>query len=114
VPYYKHKEPEEPRVARPTYVGAADADDEAPTRLVAPATQPEPMAPLDVSSLALAQIERAAGDLAMAIERGDIRADDIFERRVRAVADQLLSLTTKRKVALNWGAITATTIASKG
>jgi hypothetical protein len=82
---------EEPTVARPR-VAAADTDDP-PMHLVATSTPPEPEAPPpDVASLALAQIERAVGDLAMAIERGDVRANAAFERRVKAVADRLLAL----------------------
>jgi hypothetical protein len=85
---------EEPTVARPRHMVAADADADPPMmRLVASATQPEQMPPLDVSSLALAQIERAVGELAMAIERGDVRMDDAaFGRRVKAAAHRLLAL----------------------
>jgi hypothetical protein len=92
VPVYVKSEVPEPTVVRPVYVGE-DADDAPPMHLVASATQPEPMPPLDVSSLvALAQIERAVSELALAIERGDIRKDIKFERRVKAVADRLLAL----------------------
>jgi hypothetical protein len=58
------------------------------------ATQPEPtnLPPPDVASLAVSQIERLVGDLAMAVERGDVRPDKVFKGRVQAVADRLLIL----------------------
>ena|ERR1700674_5523194 len=60
--------------------------------IVASATQPEEagLRPPDASWLA--QIEQLVGDLAMAVERGDVRADRVFKGRIRAVADRLLTL----------------------
>ncbi len=46
----------------------------------------------DCASLALSRIERLVDSLSMAVERGDIRADAVFEGRVRVVADRLLAL----------------------
>jgi hypothetical protein len=76
----------------PTYnKKTADDEDAGPMHLVA-ATQPEEagLPPPDVSWLA--QIEQLVGDLAMAVERGDVRADRVFKGRIRAVADRLLTL----------------------
>jgi hypothetical protein len=42
--------------------------------------------------LALSQIERLVGDLAMAVERSNVRADRVFKARIRAAADRLLTL----------------------
>ncbi|MGZ5228033.1 MAG: DUF3102 domain-containing protein [Burkholderiales bacterium] len=90
-----------PYTVRPIYRNAGptvtEQDDEPPMRLVASATQAEPITdvplpPPDVTSLALAQIERLVGVLAMAVERGDVRVDIVFEGRARAVADRLLSM----------------------
>jgi hypothetical protein len=51
-------------------------------------SSPKPQ-PLDIASSALAQIERLVGDMALAI--GNVRPD-IFDSRIRAVVDRLLTL----------------------
>jgi hypothetical protein len=50
-------------------------------RLVASQSEPASIdtPSLDVASLSFAQIERLVGDLAMAVKRGDVVVDDIFE-----------------------------------
>jgi ParB family chromosome partitioning protein len=63
--------------------------------------KPTDVPPPDVASLALSQIERLVGDLAMAVKRGDVRADAVFEGRIRAVADRLLSLIEHEPATIN-------------
>ena len=48
--------------------------------------------PADCPTLALSQIELLVDNLSMAVERGDISPDAVFESRVRIVADRLLAL----------------------
>ena len=45
-----------------------------------------------VSAAAISEIERLVGGLAMAMSRGDVRADDVFKGRIRVVAERLLGL----------------------
>jgi hypothetical protein len=92
VPVYKTVEQEPMIIVSPVY---NRTDDEVPSmRLVASAREPEraDASPPDMTSLALSQIERLVGDLALAVKRGDVRADTVFEGRIRAVADRLLCL----------------------
>jgi len=89
---------------RELIITAPDDDEAPPMRLVASQAQPEPttdVPPPDVASLALSQIERLVGDLSIAIERGDLRADAVFEGRIRAAADRLLSLIEHEPATIN-------------
>jgi Protein of unknown function (DUF3102) len=79
-PYYVKKM--EPITVVPRYK-------EAFTMVSPPADAPSST---DVSSLALPQIERLVEELAMAIQRGDVRLDAVSEGRIRAIADRLLSV----------------------
>ncbi len=92
--------------AEPVVITAAPYkthDDLPPMRLVTSQAQPEPTdaSPPDVASLALSQIERLVGDLAMAVERGDVRADAVFLGRIRAVTDRLLCLIEHEAATIN-------------
>lgn len=49
------------------------------------------------ASLALSQIERLVRDLAAGVQSGDILVDVMLERRVRGLADRLLSLLTQQR-----------------
>lgn len=106
-PFYTTSDEAEPATVVSAPVQSAD-NDPLPMRLIASATQPEPE-PMDLppppsgASLALATIERLVSELAMAVERGDFGVDAVFEGRVRAVADRLLSMIANddRNVVLN-------------
>ncbi len=73
-------------------------------RLAAPSyTIEPPIAAPDVldenieASLALSQIERLVRDLSAAVQCGDVLVDVMLERRVRDLADRLLSLLTQQR-----------------
>jgi hypothetical protein len=82
--YYQSPDPEPARVVKPNKTD----DDSAPQR------ETTNLPPSDAASLTLSEIERLADDLAMAFERGDVRADPVFKGRVRAMADRLLALVS--------------------
>jgi hypothetical protein len=73
-------------VAAPRYIPNAV---QTPSRIV---TLPRSEAARAVSGVAIAEIERLVGELAMAMTRGDVRADDVFKGRIRVVAERLLDL----------------------
>jgi hypothetical protein len=86
------------RLVAPYYSVMAD-DDKPVTKVVpiyktadADATQSQPTDLPKVASL-FSEIKRLLGVVAMAVERGDVRADDVvFKECARAVADQALNL----------------------
>jgi len=82
VPYYRHAEEPEPRVAsgRRGYIMVDDPDETETPRLVHSA-RPKPAAAIsEVTPLALLQINRLADNLADAIKRGDVEKATVLER----------------------------------
>ena len=94
VPYYKVDQDGEPiAYVEPARPGSVVVEHDPPMRLVTSASQERAdVSASDVTSLALAQIERMVGNLASAVERGDVRVDAVLRGRIRAVADRLQRL----------------------
>jgi hypothetical protein len=64
---------------------------------MAPVAAPDALEENIEASLALSQIERLVRDLSAAVQCGDVLVDVMLERRVRDLADRLLSLQTQER-----------------
>jgi hypothetical protein len=100
-PAYKLPKLEPCRTVVPVYPKTIERDngEERQMRLVT--SQTADVLPTDVAPLALSQIERSVGDLEMAGQRGEIRACSVFDGRIRAVAERLLSLIGHHRTSIN-------------
>ena len=117
VPVYRNTEGPEPHVAVPRgsavsygppsvasgrrgYIYVENEQEAEAPRLVHSAS-PKPADDDVVVSMVLPQVERAVGELASAVERDEVMVDADFRKRVKVVADRLLSLIGRDDTPIN-------------